>query len=180
MRKNFKNISKAYHGDEVISRQWGWDDKHVSSKQKNGYTESDKSLSNLSPTRKRLRKSIYVVLLSLSHLPRLQHIVRLVYCCSYERKIQLCAPSAKSLLQILGNINIHTHTKQTQSRIPIKLTSSSGIWEYVSQLLSSAKFKSKQSPHLPKTLPSFTLLCVILDLNICGLNTNILILWPIL
>lgn len=130
-RKNFKNISKACHGGKVISRQWGWGDKHISFEQKNGHAEPDRSLSSLSPTSKSLRKSMYVVLLSLWHLPHLQHIVRLVYCCSYERKIQIYAPSAKSLLQILGNINIHTCTKQTRSRIPIKLTLSSGIWEYV-------------------------------------------------
>jgi len=89
--------------------------------------ESDKSLSSLSPARKSLRKSIYVVLHSLSQHPRLQYIIKLVYCCSHERKIQIHAPSAKSLSQILGNINIHTCTKQTWSRIPIKLMASSGI-----------------------------------------------------
>lgn len=128
-RTNFKNISKACHGGKVISRLWGWDNKHISFKQKHGHTECDKSLSSLSslpPTRKSLRKSIYVALLSLSHLPCLQHIIRLVCCCSYERKIQIYAP-AKSLLQILENINIHTCSKQTQSRIPIKLMASSGI-----------------------------------------------------
>lgn len=130
MRKNFKNISKTCHGGQVISRLWGWDVKRIL-EQKNGHTESDKSLSSLFPTRKSLRKTIYVVLLSLSHIPHLQHTVRLVYCCWCERKTQIYAPSAKPLLQILGNINIHTHTKQTWSRILIKLMASSGIWEYV-------------------------------------------------